>query len=171
MEYLLKKISTAMSQEWDGKLLEDLMLQDAALREEGVSVWSFLEHMGAGRLLKVTSSEAFALGLDEVFLEMYHSVLKRVRTASTRSSLWSPFLGSPLTPSGPLRPGIHVEKGARAAQLDRALVRVEALHHGLLRERVIERQARRTPAGQELCRGGGRRTSVTQLTRPALSAL
>lgn len=80
MEYLLKKISTAMSQEWDGKPLEDLMLQDAEerVREEGMSVWSFLEHMGAGRLLRVTSAEAFSLALDEVFLEMYHNVLKRV---------------------------------------------------------------------------------------------
>lgn len=79
LEYLLKKISTAMSQEWDGKLLEDLMLQDATVREEGMSVWSFLEHMGAGRLLRVPSAEAFTLALDEVFLEMYHNVLKRVR--------------------------------------------------------------------------------------------
>lgn len=83
VEYLLKKISTAMSQEWDGKLLEDLMLQDATVREEGMSVWSFLEHMGAGRLLRVTSAEAFTLALDEAFLEMYHNVLKRVRHAFT----------------------------------------------------------------------------------------
>lgn len=77
VEYLLKKISTAMSQEWDGKPLEDLISQDATGREEGMSVWSFLEHMGAGRLLRVTSAEAFSLALDEVFLEMYHNVLKR----------------------------------------------------------------------------------------------
>uniref|UniRef100_UPI003AAC1BDF differentially expressed in FDCP 6 homolog n=1 Tax=Centroberyx gerrardi TaxID=166262 RepID=UPI003AAC1BDF len=77
VEYLLKKISTAMSQEWDGKPLEDLLSQDPSVREEGVSVWTFLEHMGAGRLLRVTSAEAFSLALDEVFLEMYHNVLKR----------------------------------------------------------------------------------------------
>ncbi|XP_008299208.1 differentially expressed in FDCP 6 homolog isoform X2 [Stegastes partitus] len=77
VEYLLKKISTAMSQEWDGKLLEDLIFQDATLREEGMSVWTFLEHMEAGRLLRVTSAEAFSLALNEVFLEMYHNVLKR----------------------------------------------------------------------------------------------
>uniref|UniRef100_A0A3P8SIU2 DEF6 guanine nucleotide exchange factor c n=1 Tax=Amphiprion percula TaxID=161767 RepID=A0A3P8SIU2_AMPPE len=77
VEYLLKKISTAMSQEWDGKPLEDLIFQDATLREEGMSVWTFLEHMEAGRLLRVTSVEAFSLALDEVFLEMYHNVLKR----------------------------------------------------------------------------------------------
>ncbi|XP_029901943.1 differentially expressed in FDCP 6 [Myripristis murdjan] len=77
MEYLLKKLSTAMSQEWDGRPLEGLISQDASVREEGVSVWTFLEHMGAGRLLQVTSAEAFSLALDEVFLEMYHSVLKR----------------------------------------------------------------------------------------------
>ncbi|XP_073336607.1 differentially expressed in FDCP 6 homolog [Pagrus major] len=77
VEYLLKKISTAMSQEWDGKPLEDLISQDATGRDESMSVWSFLEYMGAGRLLRVTSAEAFSLALEEVFLEMYHNVLKR----------------------------------------------------------------------------------------------
>lgn len=67
-----------MSQEWDGKPLEDLITQDATGREENMSVWSFLEHMVSGRLLRVTSAEAFSLALDEVFLEMYHNVLKRV---------------------------------------------------------------------------------------------
>ncbi|XP_061920803.1 differentially expressed in FDCP 6 homolog [Entelurus aequoreus] len=77
VEYLLKKISTAMSQEWDGKPLEDLTSQNPAVHEEGLSVWNFLEHMDAGRLLRVTSAEAFSLALNEVFLEMYHNVLKR----------------------------------------------------------------------------------------------
>lgn len=67
-----------MSQEWDGKPLEDLISQDATVQEEGMSVWTFLEHMNAGRLLRVTSAEAFSLALDDVFLEMYHNVLKRV---------------------------------------------------------------------------------------------
>lgn len=67
-----------MSQEWDGKPLDDLISQDATVREEDMSVWTFLEHMCAGRLLRVTSAEAFSLALDEVFLEMYHNVLKRV---------------------------------------------------------------------------------------------
>lgn len=79
MEYLLKKICSAMSQEWDGKPLEDLLSRSPALHEDGLSVWSFLEHMDAGRLLRVTSAEAFSLALHEVFLEMYHNVLKRVR--------------------------------------------------------------------------------------------
>ncbi|XP_074554351.1 differentially expressed in FDCP 6 homolog [Halichoeres trimaculatus] len=77
LEYLLKKILTAMSQEWDEKPLKDIISQDATVRDEGMSVWSFLEHMSAGRLLRVTSAEAFSLSLDEVFLEMYHNVLKR----------------------------------------------------------------------------------------------
>lgn len=67
-----------MSEEWDAKPLEDLITQDPTVLDEGMSVWTFLEHMSAGRLLKATSSEAFSLALDEVFLEMYHSVLKRV---------------------------------------------------------------------------------------------
>ncbi|KAM4614842.1 differentially expressed in FDCP 6 homolog [Polymixia lowei] len=75
VEYLLKKISSAMNQEWDGKPLDDLLSQDASVK--AMSVWSFLEHMGAGRLLGVTSVETFSLALDEVYLEMYHNVLKR----------------------------------------------------------------------------------------------
>lgn len=83
MEYLLKKISTAASHEWDGKLLGDLISQDPTVQEEGMSVWSFLAHMNAGRLLRVTNSEAFSLALNEVFLEMYHNVLKRVSPPAT----------------------------------------------------------------------------------------
>lgn len=75
-----------MSLEWDGKPLEDVISQE---QEDGMSVWSFLEHMGAGRLLRVTSSEAFSLALDEVYLEMYHNVLKRVSFFFHVSSLWS----------------------------------------------------------------------------------
>ncbi|XP_056132559.1 differentially expressed in FDCP 6 [Lampris incognitus] len=77
VEYLLKKISTTMSQEWDGRPLEDLLFHDASLAEVGMSVWSFLQHMGTGRLLRVSSTEAFSLALDQVYLEMYHNVLKR----------------------------------------------------------------------------------------------
>ncbi|CDQ98733.1 unnamed protein product [Oncorhynchus mykiss] len=73
----MKKISTAMNQEWDGKPLEDLLSQDASVQEEGMSVWVFLNHMGAGRLLRVSNAGAFSLALDQVFLEMYHNVLKR----------------------------------------------------------------------------------------------
>lgn len=95
MEYLLKKISTAMNQEWDGKPLEDLMCLDPTGQDEGMSIWSFLEHMSEGHLLRVTNAEAFSLALNEVFLEMYHNVLKRVSPSSTRlQSLrpcWSPL--------------------------------------------------------------------------------
>ncbi|KAB5542284.1 hypothetical protein PHYPO_G00089870 [Pangasianodon hypophthalmus] len=76
LEYLLKKISTAMSQEWDGKALEDLLSQDSSL-QDGLSVWMFLEHLSAGHLMKVDSKEAFSLALDDIFMEMYHNVLKK----------------------------------------------------------------------------------------------
>lgn len=78
-----------MSQEWDGKPLEDLITQDATVQEEGMSVWTFLEHMNASRLLRVTSAEAFSLALDDVFLEMYHNVLKRVSVLCVSSCLFS----------------------------------------------------------------------------------
>lgn len=78
VEYLLKKLSTTMNQEWDGKPLDALICFDPTGQDEGLSIWSFLEHMSAGHLLRVTNAEAFSLALDEVFLEMYHNVLKRV---------------------------------------------------------------------------------------------
>lgn len=77
-----------MSEEWDGKPMEDLLSQDATVWEEGMSVWTFLEDMSAGRLLSVTSAEAFSLALDEVFLEIYHSVLKRVSCAVSLEPIW-----------------------------------------------------------------------------------
>nr|XP_046185211.1 differentially expressed in FDCP 6-like isoform X2 [Oncorhynchus gorbuscha] len=64
-------------EEWDGKPLEDLLSQNASVQEEGMSVWVFLDHMGAGRLLRVSNAGAFSLALDQVFFEMYHNVLKR----------------------------------------------------------------------------------------------
>ncbi|XP_046730259.1 differentially expressed in FDCP 6 homolog isoform X2 [Silurus meridionalis] len=76
LEYLLKKISTAMNQEWDGTALEDLLSKDPSL-QDGLTVWMFLEHLSAGHLLRVDSKEAFSLALDDIFLEMYHNVLKK----------------------------------------------------------------------------------------------
>ncbi|KTF90375.1 hypothetical protein cypCar_00003676 [Cyprinus carpio] len=76
LEYLLKKISSGMSLEWDGTLLEELLSQNATL-QDGMSVWEFLEHLGAGQLLHVESKEAFSLAVDEVFMEMYHNIIKK----------------------------------------------------------------------------------------------
>ncbi|KAG5845972.1 hypothetical protein ANANG_G00144820 [Anguilla anguilla] len=76
VEYLMKKISMAMSHDWDPKLLEDLLCQNPSLRE-GLSVWALLEHLNNRRLLQIPSTEAFSLALDEVFQEMYHNVLKQ----------------------------------------------------------------------------------------------
>lgn len=92
VEYLLKKLSTTMNQEWDGKPLDALICFDPTGQDEGLSIWSFLEHMSAGHLLRVTNAEAFSLALDEVFLEMYHNVLKRVSPCLhiTRLSLFVP---------------------------------------------------------------------------------
>lgn len=66
-----------MSQEWDGKALEDLLSQEPSL-QDGLSVWTFLEHLSAGHLIRVDSKEAFSLALDDIFMEMYHNVLKKV---------------------------------------------------------------------------------------------
>uniref|UniRef100_A0A8C9WEX5 Switch-associated protein 70 n=1 Tax=Scleropages formosus TaxID=113540 RepID=A0A8C9WEX5_SCLFO len=76
VEYLMKKISTAMNQEWDGKLLEDLISQNPSYKQ-GLSFWLFLELVSTGRLLRITNVYAFSLALNEVFQEMYHNVLKK----------------------------------------------------------------------------------------------
>ncbi|KAK2892715.1 hypothetical protein QQF64_035484 [Cirrhinus molitorella] len=76
LEYLLKKISSAMSLEWDVTVLDELLSQDAAL-QDGMSVWEFLEHLSAGQLLRIESKEAFSLALDDVFMEMYHNIIKK----------------------------------------------------------------------------------------------
>ncbi|XP_051546416.1 differentially expressed in FDCP 6 homolog [Myxocyprinus asiaticus] len=76
LEYLLKKISSAMSQEWDGTLMEEILSQHTAL-QGGMSVWELLEHLSAGRLLHVESKEAFSLAVDDVFMEMYHNIIKK----------------------------------------------------------------------------------------------
>ncbi|XP_067248142.1 differentially expressed in FDCP 6 homolog isoform X1 [Chanodichthys erythropterus] len=76
LEYLLKKISSAMSLEWDGTLLEEPLSQNVDLHD-GMSVWEFLEHLSAGQLLHVESKEAFSLAVDDVFMEMYHNTIKK----------------------------------------------------------------------------------------------
>ncbi len=69
-----------MSLEWDGTLLEELLSQNAAL-QDSMSVWEFLEHLSAGQLLRVESKEAFSLAVDDVFMEMYHNIIKKVTDA------------------------------------------------------------------------------------------
>ncbi|CAM4565764.1 unnamed protein product [Leuciscus chuanchicus] len=76
LEYLLKKISSTMSVEWDGTLLEEFLSQNVDL-QDGMSVWEFLEHLSAGQLLHVESKESFSLAVDEVFMEMYHNTIKK----------------------------------------------------------------------------------------------
>lgn len=87
-----------MKQEWDGKQLDDLICLDPTGQEEGMSIWSFLQHVSESHLLRVTNAEAFSLALDEVFLEMYHNVLKRVSSCLHFSSLsiFVPLLSLPL---------------------------------------------------------------------------
>lgn len=105
-----------MSQEWDGKPLEDLISQDAPVQESDMSVWTFLEHMAAGRLLRVTSAEAFSLALNEVFLEMYHNVLKRVSIFLL--FLYVIELVSFVFLKLLCFPGLYVEKGPCTQELD-----------------------------------------------------
>ncbi|XP_041113209.1 differentially expressed in FDCP 6 homolog isoform X2 [Polyodon spathula] len=76
VEYLLKKIASAMSLEWERNGLDDSYCQDPTLLD-GMTVWKFLELMGSGRLIRSEGTEAVSLAVDEVFQEMYHDVLKK----------------------------------------------------------------------------------------------
>lgn len=75
-----------MSVEWDDDLLEDLLSKEASV-QDGISVWEFLNFIDTGRLMKIDSMVAFSLALDEVFMEMYHNVLKKVGHLKIVSSL------------------------------------------------------------------------------------
>ncbi|XP_028672839.1 differentially expressed in FDCP 6 homolog [Erpetoichthys calabaricus] len=76
VEYLIKKMFSALSLEWDRKDLDDFYAENPELMN-GISVWKFLELMESRRLFKSVTSESVSLAVDEVFQEIYHDILKK----------------------------------------------------------------------------------------------
>ncbi|XP_019737105.1 differentially expressed in FDCP 6 homolog [Hippocampus comes] len=75
VEYLLKKICTAMSVELNCVELEDLFSQDA-VQQRGITVWVFLEMMDAGKLARGIDSSVISMAIEEVYREIVGDVLK-----------------------------------------------------------------------------------------------
>ncbi|XP_061076480.1 differentially expressed in FDCP 6 homolog isoform X1 [Conger conger] len=75
VEYLLKKICTAMSTELNCVELEDCISQDA-VQQSGLTVWVFLEMMSSGKLTRGTDRESLSMAIEKVYREIVGEVLK-----------------------------------------------------------------------------------------------
>ncbi|XP_069759320.1 differentially expressed in FDCP 6 homolog isoform X1 [Narcine bancroftii] len=75
--YLLRKVFTAIGQEWlhEGEL-RDHFGQNPSL-DGVVTVWQFLELMESGRFTKSASKESFALGIQSVYEELVLDVMQK----------------------------------------------------------------------------------------------
>ncbi|XP_061549249.1 differentially expressed in FDCP 6 homolog isoform X1 [Phycodurus eques] len=75
MEYLLKKIYTAMSLEFNCVELEDIFSQDT-VQQRGITVWVFLEMMDTGKVARGIDRSVISMALEEVYMEIVGDVLK-----------------------------------------------------------------------------------------------
>nr|XP_028589941.1 differentially expressed in FDCP 6 homolog isoform X4 [Podarcis muralis] len=76
VEYLLKKICTAMSIELNSGELEDFFSQEAQ-QQSGLTVWQFLDLVNSGRFLRGIEREAISMAIEEVYQEIIGDVLKQ----------------------------------------------------------------------------------------------
>ncbi|NWZ28196.1 DEFI6 protein, partial [Asarcornis scutulata] len=85
VEYLLKKICTAMNVELNSCELDDYLSQEPQ-GQGGLTVWQFLDMVNSGRLLRGIEQEAISMAVEEVYQEVIEDVLKQAR--SPRGYLW-----------------------------------------------------------------------------------
>lgn len=78
VEYLLKKICTAMSIELNSGELDDYFSQETQ-QQNGLTVWQFLDLVNSGRLLRGIEREAISMAIEEVYQEIIGDVLKQVK--------------------------------------------------------------------------------------------
>lgn len=91
MEYLLKKICTAMSIEFSGVELDDFFSQDS-VQQSGITVWTFLEMMNSGKMTRGIEMGIISMAIEEVYREIVGDVLKEVGNQfATRFSLFQQF--------------------------------------------------------------------------------
>lgn len=79
VEYLLKKICTAMNVELNSCELEDYLSQEPQ-GQGGLTVWQFLDMVNSGRFLKGIEQEAISMAVEEVYQEVIEDVLKQARS-------------------------------------------------------------------------------------------
>ncbi|NXW49803.1 DEFI6 protein, partial [Nyctiprogne leucopyga] len=76
VEYLLKKICTAMNVELNSCELDDYFSQEPQ-GQGGVTVWQFLDMVNSGRFLRGIEQEAVSMAVEEVYQEVIEDVLKQ----------------------------------------------------------------------------------------------
>ncbi|NWH64388.1 DEFI6 protein, partial [Geococcyx californianus] len=85
VEYLLKKICTAMNVELNSCELDDYLSQESQ-GQGGLTVWQFLDMVNSGRFLRGIEQEAVSMAVEEVYQEIIEDVLKQAR--SPHGYLW-----------------------------------------------------------------------------------
>ncbi|XP_055510478.1 differentially expressed in FDCP 6 homolog isoform X2 [Leucoraja erinacea] len=75
VEYLLKKICTEMSMEWNAGELDEFLSQEAF--QNGITVWVFLEWVNSGRFTRGIERETLTMAVEEVYQEIIEDVLKQ----------------------------------------------------------------------------------------------
>ncbi|NXK26562.1 DEFI6 protein, partial [Arenaria interpres] len=79
VEYLLKKICTAMNVELNSCELDDYLSQELQ-GQGGLTVWQFLDMVNSGRFLRGIEQEAISMAVEEVYQEVIEDVLKQARS-------------------------------------------------------------------------------------------
>ncbi|NXP29964.1 DEFI6 protein, partial [Scytalopus superciliaris] len=79
VEYLLKKICTAMNVELNSCELDDYLSQEPQ-GQVGLTVWQFLDMVNSGRFLRGIEQEAISMAVEEVYQEVIEDVLKQARS-------------------------------------------------------------------------------------------
>ncbi|XP_010222052.1 PREDICTED: differentially expressed in FDCP 6 homolog [Tinamus guttatus] len=76
VEYLLKKICTAMNVELHSCELDECLAQEPP-GPGGLTVWQFLDVVNSGRVLRGLEREAVSMAVEEVYQEIIEDVLKQ----------------------------------------------------------------------------------------------
>ncbi|KFO93174.1 Differentially expressed in FDCP 6 [Buceros rhinoceros silvestris] len=80
VEYLLKKICTAMNVELNSCELDDYLSQEPQ-GQGGLTVWQFLDMVNSGRFLRGIEQDAISMAVEEVYQEVIEDVLKQARSS------------------------------------------------------------------------------------------
>ncbi|NXX74980.1 DEFI6 protein, partial [Urocolius indicus] len=97
VEYLLKKICTAMNVELNSCELEEYLAQEPQ-GQGGLTVWQFLDVVNSGRFLRGIEQEAVSMAVEEVYQEVIEDVLKQARS-------WHSVGAQTLSSPPPSQPG------------------------------------------------------------------
>lgn len=77
LEYLLKKICSAMRVELSCVDMEDFISQET-VQQSGITVWAFLDFVNSGRLTRGVEREAVTMAIEEVYQEIVGNIIKEV---------------------------------------------------------------------------------------------